>query len=434
MTSPDVIVIGGGIAGLRAAVDLSARGARVRVLEAKAVIGGRASSFVDPQTGDRVDNGQHVLVGCYHETFRFLATIGTADRVRLQPNLDVAFVDRHGARSRLRCPSLPAPMNLLAGLLEWEALGWSDRVAAMRMAKIPPASPFETVEQWLVHNGQTARMREMLWEPLALAALNQSVREAAAPPFARVLSDMFSGEPRDAALGLPLVPLDQLFAEPARRFVEARGGDVRFGAPAKVLLGSGAVSGPLEVDVRGERMQAGAVICAVPWHALPEAISGDVAPIAAVLRSAAATQASPIASVNLWLDRQILQTPFLGLPGRVMQWVFDKQQLFEGTSHLTMVSSGADEVMGLSNEALTQVALDELRGALPESRSARVLRTTVVRERRATFSLAPGQPPRPACRTNISGLVLAGDWVETGLPATIEGAAISGRMAAEAVS
>ena len=205
MTSPDVIVIGGGIAGLRAAVDLSARGARVRVLEAKAVLGGRASSFVDPQTGDRVDNGQHVLVGCYHETFRFLATIGTADRVRLQPNLDVAFVDRHGARSRLRCPSLPAPMNLLAGLLEWEALGWSDRVAAMRMAKIPPASPFETVEQWLVHNGQTARMREMLWEPLALAALNQSVREAAAPPFARVLSDMFSGEPRDAALGLPLV-------------------------------------------------------------------------------------------------------------------------------------------------------------------------------------------------------------------------------------
>jgi len=126
-------------------------------------------------------------------------------------------------------------------------------------------------------------------------------------------------------------------------------------------------------------MQAGAVICAVPWHALPEAITGDVTPIAAVLRSAAATQASPIASVNLWLDRQILQTPFLGLPGRVMQWVFDKQQLFEGTSHLTMVSSGADEVMGLSNEALTQVALDELRGALPESRSARVLRTTGVR-------------------------------------------------------
>lgn len=434
MTSPDVIVIGAGIAGLRAAVELSARGARVRVLEAKAVLGGRASSFVDPQTGDRVDNGQHVLVGCYRETFRFLATVGTADRVRLQPNLDVEFVDRRGDRSRLRCPSLPAPINLLAGLLDWDALGWADRLAAMRMAKVPPASPYETVEQWLVHNGQTARIREMLWEPLALAALNQSVRAAAAPPFARVLSDMFSGEPRDASLGLPLVPLDQLFAEPARRFVEARGGEFRIGAAAKVMLKGGATDAPLDIEARGERLRAGAVICAVPWHALPETFAGDTALIDGMLRAAAATQASPIASVNVWLDRQILQTPFLGLPGRVMQWVFDKQQLFEGTSHLTMVSSGADEVMGLSNEALTQVALNELRGALPESRSARVLRTTVVRERRATFSLAPGQPSRPACRTDVRGLVLAGDWIETGLPATIEGAAISGRMAAEAVS
>jgi squalene-associated FAD-dependent desaturase len=434
MLSPDVIVIGAGVAGLRAAVALSARGARVLVLESKAVLGGRASSFNDPQTCERVDNGQHVLVGCYHETFRFLATIGTADCVRLQPALDVEFVDRAGVRSRLRCPSLPAPINLLAGMLEWDALGWADRVSAMRMAKIPPASPYETVEQWLINNGQTARLREMLWEPLALAALNQSVREAAAPPFARVLSDMFSGDARDAALGLPLVPLDQLFAEPARRFIEARGGDFRIGAAAKVLMRRGTPAGSLEIEARGERLRAGAVICAAPWHALPDLFTGDTAGIDEVLRCAAATQASPIASVNLWLDRQILQTPFLGLPGRAMQWVFDKQQLFEGTSHLTMVSSGADAVMGLSNEVLTQAALAELREALPESRSARVLRATVVRERRATFSLAPGQPHRPACRTDIPGLVLAGDWIETGLPATIEGAAVSGRMAAEAIS
>src|SRR5580765_5508601 len=135
MKSPDVIVIGAGVAGLRAAVDLSQRGARVCVLEAKAVLGGRAASFTDPQTGERVDNGQHVLLGCYRETFKFLSMIGTDDRVQLQPGLDVEFVDRAGARSRLRCPSLPAPINLLAGLLEWDALGWSDRIAAMRMAK-----------------------------------------------------------------------------------------------------------------------------------------------------------------------------------------------------------------------------------------------------------------------------------------------------------
>jgi uncharacterized protein with NAD-binding domain and iron-sulfur cluster len=162
--------------------------------------------------------------------------------------------------------------------------------------------------------------------------------------------------------------------------------------------------------------------------------TGDVGPIDAVRRAAADTKPSPIASVNLWLDRRILRTPFLGLPGRSMQWVFDKEQMFETqTSHITLVSSGADEVMALQNDALIALALGELRDALPETRGAKVTRASVVRERRATYSLAPGQPKRPATVTAVRGLVLAGDWIETGLPATIEGAAISGRRAAEAL-
>ena len=194
---PDVVVIGAGVAGLTAAVELAGRGARVCVVESKAVLGGRATSFNDPQTGQRVDNGQHVLLGCYRETFRLLNTIGTLDRVRLQPSLDVEFVDREGTRSRLQCPALPAPLNLVGGLFDWSAIGWTDRIAALKMAgpirieqkglrargkgltvTLQAASAGETVEQWLINNGQTARLREMLWEPLALAALNQSVREA----------------------------------------------------------------------------------------------------------------------------------------------------------------------------------------------------------------------------------------------------------------
>ena len=133
--NPDVVIIGAGIAGLTAAVNLADRGARVCVLEARAVLGGRATSFSDPQTGERVDNGQHVLVGCYRETFAFLKKIGTDDRVRMQSTLDVEFVDSTGARSRLQCPLLPPPLNLAAGLLEWEALGWRDRLAALNMAR-----------------------------------------------------------------------------------------------------------------------------------------------------------------------------------------------------------------------------------------------------------------------------------------------------------
>ncbi len=450
MRSPDVVVIGAGVAGLRAAVQLAARGARVIVLESKAVLGGRATAFNDPQTGERVDNGQHVMLGCYHETFAFLRQMGTDDRVRVQAGLDVDFVDPAGERSRLSLPGLPPPINFIAGLLDWKALGWRDRLAAMRLAapiriaqsgkreegrgKKPTriaASPGETVEEWLITNGQTARIREMLWEPLALAALNQSVRVAAAPPFVAVLAQMFGGGPKDASLALPTWPLDQVYAEPARRFIEERGGEVRIGCAARVHLAGGAVS---HVEARGERLDASAVVAAVPWYALVDLFAGDVGPLDAVRNAAAATKPSPIASVNLWLDRRILRTPFLGLPGRSMQWVFDKEQMFDtGTSHITLVSSGADEVMALQNDALIALALGELRDAVPEARAAKVTRASVVRERRATYSLAPGQPKRPATVTDVRGLVLAGDWIETGLPATIEGAAISGRRAAEAI-
>ncbi len=450
MNSPDVIVIGAGVAGLRAAVELAARGAQVLVLEAKAVLGGRATAFSDPQTGERVDNGQHVLMGCYEETFAFLRQLGTDQRVLVQPSLDVEFIDRKGVKSRLRLPPLPAPFNLLGGLFDWEALGWRDRLAALNMARPIgiartalkaerkgqkasqiAASPGETVEEWLILNGQTERLREMLWEPLALAALNQSIRKAAAPPFAAVLARMFGGEARDAALGLPMCPLDELYADPARRFIEARQGLVRIGSPARVHVAGGRVA---HVETRGERLDARAVIAAVPWYAFGDLFTGDVAPLANLQKSAAATGASPIASVIVSLDRQVLQTPFLGLPGRSIQWVFDKGQLFDGTtSHLTLLSSGADEVMTISNDELVALALRELRDAVPAARAAKVHRAFVVRERRATFSLAPGQPARPGTRTNVEGLFLAGDWIATGLPATIEGAAVSGRRAAEAI-
>ena len=450
MTSADVVVVGAGIAGLRAAVALAARGARVAVLESKAVLGGRATAFNDPQTGERVDNGQHVMLGCYHETFAFLRQLGTADHVRVQPTLDVEFVDRAGDQSRLRLPALPPPMNFVAGLLDWTALGWLDRLAAMRLTgpiRIAQAgmreeargktrtriaaSPGETVEQWLINNGQTARIREMLWEPLALAALNQSIREAAAPAFVAILAHMFGGGQQDASLALPTKPLDELYAEPARRFIEERGGEVRIGTPARIHLKSGALS---HVEARGDRCEADAVVAAVPWYALVDLFEGDLAPVEAVRKAAAATSPSPIASVNLWLSRRILRTPFLGLPGRPLQWVFDKEQMFDShSSHITLVSSGADDVMGLSNDELITLALRELRDALPEARNAKVLRASVVRERRATYSLAPGQPKRPHTVTDVKGLVLAGDWIETGLPATIEGAAASGRRAAEAL-
>ena len=442
--SPDVIVIGGGFAGLSAACALADSGARVTVLEARPTLGGRATAFTDPHTGERVDNGQHVLMGAYHETFRFLRRIGAEDKVRMQSQLAVDVVERSGRTSRLVCPPLPSPLHLVAGVFDWEALRWRDRVSVLglrqplavaraRMAGRTDrlaASPEETVEQWLERNQQTPKLVELLWEPLAVAALNQPIAEAAAEPFTRVLALMFGRDSRDAAIALPIAPLDELYVEPARAYLEARRGTILTQASARVVIEGERVA---HVEVRGDTLRAGAVICAAPWFAWPDIFTGTPGALGGILDAAARTPASPIVTVNLWFDRVVLEAPFVGLPGRVNQWVFDKREAFgERASHLSTVSSGAASAAARSNQELVDLALEEIRDALPAARDAALRRATVVREKRATFSLAPGLPSRPATRTPVAGLLLAGDWIDTGLPATIESAVISGHRAAAA--
>ena len=441
LTDPDVVVIGAGCAGLSAAARLARQGLRVLVLEARPRLGGRATAFTDAVTGELVDNGQHVLLGCYTETFAFLQEIGAMDRVRLQPQLAVTMIDLQGRRSRLVCPALPAPWHMLAGLLEWDALDWTDRLAALRMAtplkllieqrRHPSrmaASPGETVEDWLIRHGQTERLREMLWRPLALAALNQATDQASALVFARVLGDMFGGDARAAAIGLPTTPLHQMYAEPARALIEAIGGEVRTGNAATIHLPGGVP----EVEAPDGRWRPHAVVSAVPWYALGGLFNEVPGALADVVAAANRMSSSPIVTVNLWFDRLLLDEPFVGLPGRAMQWVFDKRSIFgEGASHLSIVSSGAISLVDMPNDQLVALALAEIVEALPAARSARLQRSAVVRERQATFSLAPGQPTRPRPITAVRGLYLAGDWTDTGLPATIESAVRSGHRAAD---
>lgn len=442
----DVVVVGAGFAGLSAAVRLTQAGARVLVLEARARLGGRATAFPDRETGELVDNGQHILLGCYAETFAFLRDIGALDHVRVQPQLAVTMIDREGRRTRLACPALPAPFHLVAGILDWEALSWTDRLSVLGMAaplrnarrELQPgatakaASPGETVENWLIRNGQTPRLREMLWDPLALAALNQSPQQAAAPVFARVLAEMFGADPRAAAIALPTTPLHLMYAEPARQFIEHAGGTVRIGASATIRVQDNAV---VAVESAGEQRSTDRVIAAVPWYAAADLFEGDPPALAAVLDRARRMSASPIVTVNLWFDRRVMDEPLIGLPGRAMQWVFDKRLILGGeSSHLSLVASGAASTLGLPNHVLVANAHAELLDAMPEMRPARLVNATVVREPRATFSLAPGEPARPSTETAVRGLLLAGDWIDTGLPATIESAVRSGHRAAELAS
>jgi hypothetical protein len=243
---------------------------------------------------------------------------------------------------------------------------------------------------------------------------------------------MFGPDPQAASIAFPNVPLDEMYAAPARDYIEARAGEVWTSALARVIVEGGRAVG---VRARaGREIRARAVVSTVPWFGL-RPLFDEVPPSAGPIVSAAERMASyPIVTVNLWFDRRVLGTPFVGLPGRTMQWAFDRGAITDSRlSHMSLVSSGAAAVAGLTNDAIVNLALGELRDALPLARAAAVRKASVVRERRATFSLAPGQPARPAAGTPLAGFYLAGDWTDTGLPGTIESAAMSGHRAAEAV-
>jgi len=435
----DVAVIGSGVAGLAAASALAGAGRRVVVLEARGELGGRATAFRDRETGELVDNGQHVLFGCYHETFHFLRRIGAEDRVRVQPALEVPYLDLDGRRSVLRCPAWPSPFHLLGGVFGWDALTLADKLRVLRIAPGLAGTAMRvketnaTVADFLTWRGQRGRIREWLWEPLAIAALNEAPGDAAAAPFVQVLTRMFGRRRTDSSIALPTVPLHEMYAVPARQYIERCGGEVRVNALARVTIAGGRVPG---IEVRGEPIAATAVIAAVPWFSLGTLLTGDAAPLDGLLANAAKMTAKPIVTVNLWYDRVVMpgNDEFVGLPGRQMQWVFDKRRVFgESASHLSLVASGADALAGQDTASLVAMAAREVAAAIPGARDARLVRGTAVREKRATFSVAPGEPPRPGVTTPVDGLFLAGDWIDTGLPATIESAAAAGHRAADAV-
>ena len=433
-----VVIIGGGFAGLAAGVRLSERGHEVLLLERRNHLGGRAYSFTDAKTGDVVDNGQHLFMGCYQHTIAFLKTIGRVDRLKFQDRPRVDFLDTEGFTS-FDCPPLPAPFHVLAGLLRMKGLGLGDKLRAFNIGRAIKSngslSPGTlTVDQWLDELGQSDTIKRRFWYPMVVATLNQKPDIASARMLKVVLQEAFGGNAKSGSIGISRVGLSDLYTDGALDFIKARGGDVRTGAQVRELIIEDGVVVAVELK-DGERVEGDCFISAVPPEALFAILPEDLKN--KEFASLLTLGSSPIVSINLWFDRPIIDHEFVGLLGTRSQWIFNKDLILstgKKSNQVAVIISAARDFVDWTRNDLVEMALGDLHDLLPASRDAELLHSVIVKEREATLSHSvESDSLRPGPRTSISNLILAGDWTDTGLPATIESAVMSGDVAAGAV-
>ena len=427
-----IVIVGGGLSGLAAAVRCSSRNHPVLLLEQKPVLGGRAYSFVDAATGDTVDNGQHLLIAGYERTMAFLSLVGSGGLLDIQPHPELLFHHPEKGFQRFSVPSLPTPFNLAAGILSSGLFSIDDRFRLLRAGLAVWRSRVRswsglTIAQWLERCGQTPELRRSFWEPLAVSIMNESTVRASASVFLSALRTAFLGSRRAAALAFPRAGLSDLFAEPARRFVEGRGGVVRCRCEVEELRVENGL-------IAGIRMRGGdPAVAAACILAVPPSNAAALAPFLHLDQPERAA-ASPIVSVHLWFAADVMPHKFLGVIGRTVQWMFNRRLLAPSAredGHISAVISAAHDIVKLENDEIVRIVVKDLRSVygaqIPEP-----LRSLVIREKKATISLTPDLTgARPGVVTAIPNLYLAGDWTDTGYPATIEGAILSGERAAD---
>jgi zeta-carotene desaturase len=437
----EVLIIGGGFSGLAAGVALSEGGCRVRLLEQKPYLGGRARSFLDPTTGAVVDNGQHIFMGCYHATIRFLATIGTLDRVRFQPRLAIHFLDRDGRLTGLQCRALPSPWHVLLGVLGSGSFGFHEKLEVLRLGTrlrrakaLGHGAAGLSVREWLSKLGQSEALQRDFWDLLCIAALNEDPGVASAALFERVLRLALFTSPADSRLGIPAVGLSEVYVDAASAYIRARGGRVECGqGVAGFLVAGGQCRGVLLSG--GEQIEAEIVLSAVPAFQLAGLLPGELIRLEPYFAGVIFLRPAPIISINLWYDRAVTDLDFAGLRGGTAQWLFNKGKISgRNENYVSLVLSGAHHHIERSKQELLATAMLELGDFCPNAKSSNLLHSLVIKERFATFSPTwEAEELRPPARTPVRGLYLAGDWTATGLPATIESAVQSGYTAAQAI-
>ncbi|WP_433462746.1 hydroxysqualene dehydroxylase HpnE [Spirillospora sp. CA-128828] len=427
-----VVIVGGGLAGISAAIALQESRVPVTLVEARPWLGGATHSFVRGELS--VDNGQHVFLRCCSAYQGLLRRLRADHLVDLQDRFDVPVLRAGGGPARLRRSSLPSPFHLLPALARYAPLSAADRLRAVRAAaglrRLDPADPeldLISAGTWLSRHGQRPWARDALWGVFITSALNADVDEAALGLSAMVCRRALFGRADAADIGLPLVPLEELHGGPALRRIAEMGGTVRLKAKVE------AVTTDPKVVVDGVPIAADAVIMAVPHEAAARLLPAQALPDP--LRWPE-LDASPIVNVHVVYDRKVMDGPFAAAVGSPVQWVFDRTAVsgLRRGQYLAVSLSAADRWVDMPTARLRARFLPELRRLLPAAWDAEVRELFVTRERRATFRQRPGTAAaRPGAATRAPGLFLAGAWTDTGWPDTMEGAVRSGLTAARLV-
>ena len=443
----NVIVIGGGLAGLSAGVALAEAGWRVHMFEQRPFLGGRATSYVLPN-GEHVDNCQHVTLGCCTNLEDFYRRVGAQDKIKYFDRL--LFQDPQGRTGVMRAGMLPAPLHMTGSFLTFAPLALADKkcIASALLDILRGKGHTGDLDtpggismlQWLEKRKQTPRAIERFWRVVLVSALDEELDRTDARFGVDVFWKGFLSNRTGYRMGVPAVPLAELY-DGCQAEIERRGGEVNLRMPVRAIHFANGALESIEFD-GGRRESAEAYVFAMPHQALAELLPQEIQKIEPSLAQLGNIRVSPITGVHFWFDREVMQEPFVTLLETTTQWIFNKTALY-GANHgsgkvkgqyLQLVISASYDLLQKPRQEIIDLCLAELRHALPRAREAKLLKATVIKEAAATFSPQPGVDRwRPKQQTRVRSMFLAGDWTATGWPATMEGAVRSGYLAAEAV-
>ncbi len=439
-----VAVVGGGVAGLAAACALAQDGYAVELFEGRPYVGGRASSYLHPGVDEVIDNCQHIVLGCCTNVLDLLRRAGAEDAMRWSDG--ITFLEPGGRRTKLKPALLPAPLHSTPSFLSARALGWQDKLAIARaiaafLGGSRPDEDRQSFADWLQRTGQTKRAVEHFWKPVLFSALNEEPDRISVRYAAKVFREAFLFSAEAGRMGVPRVPLSEMYGRVASA-IERSGGKVHLRSTVEGLChGEGNERWRLRVADHVEVFDA--AVLALSFEGLQKLLPAmpDEEPRARLENMLAKFDHSPLTGIHLWFDREITELEHAVLLDTTMQWLYNtsriqpERQSMRAGHLIELVVSASKSLVPMERQAIIDLALRELALFFPAMHQARLLKGAVVKEVRATYSIVPGlDAVRPEADSAWQGLMLAGDWTATGWPSTMESAARSGYLAAEAVS